>query len=899
MSFYLTNVNIIEKKKNREENKNETNKIELNQIKNNTEKKIKIKEQKKEKKTIKKEKEQSRNIYKKKELNLNDEIKYDYFTFLVEKNIKYANMDKIEDFYLKEINKKKKIYNDNLNLIKKKKNEIREFIENSNNLIVNNYIIYVDSTDSYDKFIDFLKEKIKIKENDLIVYKHMKKRLYNTNIKIINRIQNELMYEEIISSQFSQYHIIQNHAIFQLKTEKKKLNRIKYIYKKKIVEQKKELFDKIEKMKNLNDDIKNLNDEEDEYKKYLKQLRKKTKKIKEYIINIKDYNKRLFYDNKTTMKEYLHIKFKLDKIFYSLKMKKLENLIINYNNHYEKLYQFHQKFYYINSEIVDLNKEYSKLDKQLIEIKNNIFLKEKNNECDNLEENKKTKGFILLSKKEQDKIKEIIKNKNIILNLISNFLLNQIKKLSKNIPRINSVISNDVTKFIQNEKDFSINLDNQNLSDCLKQLCHFFFQFSNSIAFIILSSFSFGINTHSISQPPINIINLRKKSIVTNRKLINDFSNLTEKDFVKENNKIKVNVLKKNNSQKNSIIPKDNITENEMFQNFIQFIKKKNNFRKYNYNKQKELSTDLETKQYFIEKNYYKLNSFIRKYENELVEKMNKSRNKNNENKNRKTIKIQNKTKNITENFTQSYPYLDDNMEIDFEDDNDDIIEKSKKKKKNTLSLSKWNNKEKNNIFLRIDDLRNLNSSFFNRIIGGKNKNNLTYDIELQAKYYEYLKKEKEEKKKNKIQFDCLRQHKHKTIRIKMPKTFNNENIFDKKKKLIRCESMMLPCLKKFLFDNEHNNNDNNNINNNNIYDYYNKNKQSSINKKKLTRIKHSNNSQMKKNKFFASSFYRKRNYYNSNNFISNKTTINLNNGIFYINRKSNSLEKINRPLNL
>ena len=753
MSFYLTNVNIIEKKKNREENKNERNKMELNQIKNNTEK-IKTKEQKKEKKekkTIKKEKEQSRNIYKKKKINLNEEIKYDYFTFLVEKNIKYANMDKIEDFYLKEINKKKKIYNDNLNLIKKKKNEIREFIVNTNNLIVNNYTIYVDSIDSYDKFIDLFKEKIKIKENDLIVYKHMKKRLNDSNTKIINRIQNELKYEETISSQFSQYHIIQNHAIFQLKTEKKKLNRIKYIYQKKKIEQKKELFDKIEKIKNLNDDIKNLNDEEDEYKKYLKQLSNKTNKIKEYIINIKDYNKRLFYDNKTTMKEYLHLKFKLDKIFYSLKIKKLENLIVNYNNHCEKIYQFHQKFYYINSEILDLNIEYSKLDKQLIDIKNNIFLKENNNEWDNLEENKKTKRFILLSKKEQEKIKEIIKKKNITLNLISNFLLNQIKNLSKNIQRINSVISNDVTKFIKIEKDFSINLDNQNLNDCLKKLCHFFFQFSNSFAFIILSSFSFGINTHSISQPPFNIINLRKKSFLTNRKLINDISNLTEKDFVKENNKIKVNFLKKNNSQKNSIIPKDNITENEMFQNFIQFIKKKNNFRKYNYNKQKELSTDLETKQYFIEKNYYKLNSFIRKYENELVEKMNKSRNKNNENKNRKTIKIQNKTKNITENFTQSYPYLDENMEIDFEDDNDDIIEKSKIKKKNSLSLSKWNNKDKNNIFLRIDDLRNLNSSFFKRTIGGKNENNLTYDIELQAKYYEYLKKKKKKKKKKKF----------------------------------------------------------------------------------------------------------------------------------------------------
>ncbi len=56
MSFYLTNVNIIEKKKNIEEKKNERNKIELNQIKNNTEKKINVKEQKKEKKKYKKRK---------------------------------------------------------------------------------------------------------------------------------------------------------------------------------------------------------------------------------------------------------------------------------------------------------------------------------------------------------------------------------------------------------------------------------------------------------------------------------------------------------------------------------------------------------------------------------------------------------------------------------------------------------------------------------------------------------------------------------------------------------------------------------------------------------------------------------------------------------------------------
>ena len=77
-------------------------------------------------------------------------------------------------------------------------------------------------------------------------------------------------------------------------------------------------------------------------------------------------------------------------------------------------------------------------------------------------------------------------------------------------------------------------------------------------------------------------MNLRRKSVLTNRKSINHFSNLFDHNLTsnrfKEDNIKKEKVLKKNNSHRHLNIPKQNITENEMFQNFIRFIKKKVKF---------------------------------------------------------------------------------------------------------------------------------------------------------------------------------------------------------------------------------------------------------------------------------------------------------------------------------
>ena len=105
----------------------------------------------------------------------------------------------------------------------------------------------------------------------------------------------------------------------------------------------------------------------------------------------------------------------------------------------------------------------------------------------------------------------------------------------------------------------------------------------------------------------------------------------------------------------------------------------------------------METKQYFLMKNYTKLNIFINKYENELVEK-NNNKNKKNNNNNKNNIKNLNNNKNETKslNLIQSFPCLDDDLEFKLDENEDNETNKKQKiKKKNPLSLNKFNNIDK------------------------------------------------------------------------------------------------------------------------------------------------------------------------------------------------------------
>ena len=391
MSFYLTNVNILGNKKNNDGNntKIEKNKSKYespkninaiidNNLKNVPKLEIRTINNENKKKIIDKTQVNPINkLDKITQINLKNDIKNNYFTFLIDNNIKYANLNKVEQYYYNEIFKKSKIYNDNLYLIKKKKEEYKQYIENLYQLIIKNYPISVEFIGLNVSFIEDWKEKIKLKENDLIIYNHMKKRLNDTKNGILKRIQNELLYDEQLQNQYLQYQIIQKHAFFQLKADENKLKHIKNIYEKNSEEQQQKLYEKIEEKNYLDDEIEILKHGTNECENYLKKLKNEVKKLKRNNLYQKELYLKILHEYKTIHKEYYLNKLLLEKTFHTLKLKNIDKIISYYNNIYDSLNQFHQTFYFLNREIIDLNVEHSKLDKKLIDINKKIIQKKK------------------------------------------------------------------------------------------------------------------------------------------------------------------------------------------------------------------------------------------------------------------------------------------------------------------------------------------------------------------------------------------------------------------------------------------------------------------------------------------------------------------------------------------
>ncbi len=80
-------------------------------------------------------------------------------------------------------------------------------------------------------------------------------------------------------------------------------------------------------------------------------------------------------------KEYHQLNMNLIKIFKTLKVKKLEDVIINFNNIRDEYQNLKSTFYYYNTEIANLTGVLSKMDNELQNVKseNLKLLTERNN----------------------------------------------------------------------------------------------------------------------------------------------------------------------------------------------------------------------------------------------------------------------------------------------------------------------------------------------------------------------------------------------------------------------------------------------------------------------------------------------------------------------------------------
>ena len=738
---------------------------------------------------------------------LANELKEDYLEYIMQKEPKYADFDKIFEDYRKKIYSSFQKYNNNLLVISRKKEEKIKISAEIEKSLVNNYFLKDSSMlPVYESLIQKIKMDILTKQQEHDGYKKIHEELYNKNFTLRRKVLDEIDIDRTNEYFYDQYKILKNHAVVQVSKKQDTLNQIEE-YKQKMIEaHEKELKQKNKILKDLKLEIEVFKEDEKELLNKLKKL-----KVKKELLNksIKEKEKRLKnneFNYIHSIKRYQRSYISMNKIFKSVNAKNLEDVLVDVNHIKSKFNNLKNSIISLNKDISNLNGEYSQYKNELMNIEKHIALNKNKINIFNEEEQNK----IIEIKNNLKKIKENnLRTKEIIQNNIGSyqngitFIFQKIKSLVINIEILNEMISPKLSEIINKYKNSPFTIDYNNIdNEFLKNFAYLFFQFSNIIFYLSLRSMTSGINSDYVSKknfiiPIYNKILLNKYAAGV-RKSIKEFGRRTilKIEKIKElNEKIKKEKQIKKNID-NELLNMENkaVTQNQMFNRFIEYLhnkdnnnnsnsniyndkndfKNKNSFfftgidsvkvtqsrnnetssviSSVNYdenvskvnqniinnNNSKGFGFTLQQKEEFLQKNKNKVMNIFSKYQNTLVKendkhlyyqkknmkKMPRARSQERISKKPKIIKqnpiIENKRKIIQEESNEkkkSMPLLDENYEYDEDDEKEEIKNKENILLKQNKTYSKFSffklNKDRANIYKKLNDLRKLQMAYF------------------------------------------------------------------------------------------------------------------------------------------------------------------------------------------
>lgn len=719
------------------------------------------------------------------------EIQHEFLNYLIEKETKYADIEKIETYYLTQTYEKKKKFNENVDIIKKKEKEYKDLLMTiAEKLLLNYCVANTSFIKYYELAIEKLKYQIKIKEHEKDIYTNNYNRLYHTNFMIKKRIDIELNYERIADKQFVQYKILNSQAQRKYLQQQKILNSMKNYCEKSNMKFRDDKGQKAKKINHLEFEVEMIKKDCEKLENKLSKIREKSEAISEQI---KIYNTNINNEKKyyaLVLKDYHQLHIALLKIFKALKVKKLTDVITNFNKIRDNYQNLNSSFFYSNFEIAKLTSTLSELENELKDVDNKIEIKVKKENYDLYEDQqmRKTRGLIRETIFNVAEVKKLFEKKICFLQTIINFIYSHIQLIYQQHPTMQSLLIKEVAIFINTKKELTIPPET-NHSSFLKSMCLIFIQFSNFLFYLLLKSMSSGVNEFSSYNKQENsLIPLysRKSVVIYSKEVQKALEEMETKKIIMRKNEKEINALNRAKTQReltpcNQMNRNHLVSQSQMFEQFMNYMED-NKWNKPGYilsansrgsvDSSVQGSTFYETRQKFIKDNTRKIKSIFCRFENELV-----YRDKNQMD--AKTFYPSQKGKLVNSNSTGelmlnstlkrkkaiispstnafSLPYMDDNMEVDLEDllniseDNyktkDDSFEDEKKKSKTQYRFFK-NDKEQKQIYSRKNDIRRLELTY----LKGIEKNNkstkhndagslLSNNQEFLEVYYEFMKK--------------------------------------------------------------------------------------------------------------------------------------------------------------
>ena len=715
--------------------------------------------------------------------NMINELKEEYLEYLMLKEAKYADFEKISENHQNQIYQSFHKYNNNLLIIESKKEECKKLSSEIEKSLINNYYLKDSSMlPVYEQLIEKVKLDILTKQQEYDGYHKIYEELYNYNYTIKRKVLDEIDIDRVNENFYDQYKILKNHAIVQVSKKQDALNQVEEYQKKILEDHEKEIKQKNKILKDLKLQIEVFKEDEKDLVNKLKKLKAKrenvTNKIKEKEKKIKNMNNNFIHYIKRYQKSYIG----MNKIFKSVNAKNLDDVLLDVNNIKAKFNKLKNIIINMNQDISNLNSEYSNLNKNLLEVKQEIILTHnKKYKMLNQNEQKRLieiKNELKKLNENENRIKEIYQSSIGTFQKGITFTFAKIKLLVSNINHLKKSISPKLVELINNYKNtpFSVNYDEID-NNFVTNFTYLFFKLCNIIFHLFLHSMSSGLNINNLYQnkfivPIFNGTSLNiykdgvkkalkeydRRTILKHEKQ-KEINKKTKKKEIEE--KIDIKLMKENKS----------ITQNQMFDRFIEYLhnkdkdsnsqreknkKKEKNNIEFNENKtsifftgvdiksqksssknSKEFSISLKQKEEFLQKNKNKIMNIFSKYQNTLVKEIDKNlyleqkymkkkprkMSQNNFKKRSNYLgninKIINKRKILKEEHYDkkiSTPNLiDENYEYDEDDYEDNEKRKLSFKKNKTFSNFSFFklNKDRANIYKKMNDLRKLQMSYF------------------------------------------------------------------------------------------------------------------------------------------------------------------------------------------
>ena len=375
----------------------------------------------------------SRNDINKKiiERSINKEILNDnYLEFIIHEKIKYADVDKIIEYYSEKMNAKIKKYNDNETLISKKKKELQKlnmviYSELSKNM---KFKTVEKKEDFHDKEIDETKKEIKHKEHQIEIFQEIYNQSYKLNYKLTKKLEKENIYCKIYDEQYQKYNEIYNNSINKMQRQEDKLNELKNYFKKFKIINNSLITDKVKKINKLEYEIVVIKNNVTNYQERLEKLLEKILEFQKMVDLYKNgYNVRKNEYNfirKIFLKEY----YKMFEIYHIFKVDDFEQILEEFKLIKKKYNELSLRFHGYSKEIMKLNMELKGKETILLKVKEKINEKLKKEYIDYKKNNNEQIDLINTEKKEfisaNFKIYNECKNRDNLLNICITFLLN-------------------------------------------------------------------------------------------------------------------------------------------------------------------------------------------------------------------------------------------------------------------------------------------------------------------------------------------------------------------------------------------------------------------------------------------------------------------------------------------